>query len=240
MILTAHQPVYLPWLGLFKKIALADRYVSLNNVQYQRSDWNHRNQVRINGEVGWLSVPVKKKGYLGKKYIDIEIDNSQPWAKKHWCTLLFNYKKSPYFKKYIDFFEDTYQREWKTLVALNEYMLKWFLRELKINLLVESVSDKKVSGTKDDLIVNLCECMGANVFIFGKQGSNYVDVQKFTTKNVIPYFQEYQHPKYNQGMFDFVPYLSVVDLLFNEGDNSFDVIMSNNVDKNAINNFIKI
>ena len=87
MILTAHQPVYLPWLGLFHKIALADAFCYFDNVQYQIKDFNGRNKIKtINGPI-WLTVPVKSKGYRDKKINDIEIDNSQDWSKKHWKTM---------------------------------------------------------------------------------------------------------------------------------------------------------
>ena len=100
MILTAHQPVYLPWLGLFHKIALADVFVSFNQVQYQPKDWNNRNQVKTSAGPKWLSVPVKRAGYLEKTISDIEIDNSLPWARKHWKTLHLNYHRAPHFDRY--------------------------------------------------------------------------------------------------------------------------------------------
>ena len=65
MILTAHQPTYLPWLGLFHKIALADKFCFFDDVQYQPKDWNNRNKIKFsNGKENWLSVPVKRTNYL--------------------------------------------------------------------------------------------------------------------------------------------------------------------------------
>ena len=61
MILTAHQPVYLPWLGLFHKIALADQFISFDQVQYLPKDWNNRNKIKTPSGGIWLSVPVLKK-----------------------------------------------------------------------------------------------------------------------------------------------------------------------------------
>ena len=87
MVLTAHQPVYLPWLGLFHKISQADTFVSFDRVQYLPKDWNNRNRIKTaNGPV-WLSVPVLKKGHRDKALNEIEIDNRSPWRRKHWRTL---------------------------------------------------------------------------------------------------------------------------------------------------------
>ena len=107
MILTAHQPCYLPWLGLFNKIARADRFISFNQVQYQAKDWNNRNQIKTARGAQWLSVPVLRKGRLDRVYSDIKINNDIPWGRKHWNSLQANYGKAPHFKKYADYFECT-------------------------------------------------------------------------------------------------------------------------------------
>ena len=83
MILTAHQPTYLPWLGLFNKIALADKFVIFDTVQFLPKEWMSRNKIKSkNGEV-YLTVPVIKKSFLEKKTLEIKINNSVNWRRKH-------------------------------------------------------------------------------------------------------------------------------------------------------------
>jgi len=232
MILTAHQPVYLPWLGLFHKIALADEFVSFNQVQYQPKDWNNRNRVKTDTGALWLTVPVKRSGYLEKTISDIEIDNSLPWARKHWRTLHINYHKAPHFSRYADFFEDIYvQREWLRLVELNEFMLAWFLDELGIKRKLHSAADYNFQGTKSSLVLDMCCQLGATSYIFGAQGRNYADVPAFRAVGVEPLFQEYKHPKYPQQHGEFVSHLSIVDLMFNYGPASGEVLMSDNLQR---------
>ena len=101
MILTAHQPVYLPWLGLFHKIALAETFVYFDQVQYLPKDWMNRNKIRTKDGSIWLTVPVLRKGYRDLKSSEIEINNSINWQKKHLRSISLNYKKSPYFVKCI-------------------------------------------------------------------------------------------------------------------------------------------
>ncbi len=94
MILTAHQPVYLPWLGLFHKIALADKFVFFNQVQYLPKDWMNRNKIKTpTGEI-WLTVPVLRKGYRETVTSEIEINNDTDWKRKHLKSILINYKKA--------------------------------------------------------------------------------------------------------------------------------------------------
>ena len=106
MILTAHQPVYLPWLGLFHKISLADIFVYFDQVQYLPKDWMNRNEIKTATGPSWLTVPILKKGHRERKTSEIEINNEIDWRKKHLKTIKNNYCKSPFFEKYIHFFEE--------------------------------------------------------------------------------------------------------------------------------------
>jgi hypothetical protein len=203
-------------------------------VQYQPKDWNNRNQIKTAGEPIWLTVPVLRKGYLEKKVCDIAINNDTPWARKHWKSLQANYAKAPYFRKYADFFEDTYSRQWETLVALNEYMLRWFLDTLGVATAVDSAGDHDFRGQKGELVLDMCRKLGAAVYIFGAQGKDYADEAAFHEAGITPLFQDYRHPVYSQLYEDFQSHLSIVDLLFNCGDDSLDILMSGNLDRKSL------
>lgn len=230
MILTAHQPVYLPWLGLFHKIALADRFISFDQVQYLPKDWNNRNRIKTpNGPI-WLTVPVHRKGHRDKRICEIEINNALPWGRKHLKSLVVNYAKAPYFDRYIGFFEKVYTSEWRYLVDLNSYMLSWFLHILGLELPVDSAGHYDFEGSKGDLVLDMCLKLGAEKYIFGVQGKNYADIKSFEAAGVHPVFQEYNHPEYPQLHGDFISNLSIVDLLFNCGEESLKVILSGNAE----------
>lgn len=231
MILTAHQPVYLPWLGLFHKIALADLFVSFDQVQYQPKDWNNRNRIKTAQGPIWLSVPVLRKGYLDRTISDIEINNSEPWARKHWRSLQVAYAKAPYFSRYADFFEETYARRWERLVDLNAHMLRWFLDTLGIAVPVRSAAEWTFQGEKSDLVLDMCRQVGATTYIFGALGRDYADQETFAASGVGLHFQDYHHPAYAQMHGDFISHLSIVDLLFNCGDESRDILMAGNIDR---------
>jgi hypothetical protein len=226
--------VYLPWLGLFHKIALADQFISFDQVQYQPKDWNNRNRIKTQQGPIWLSVPVLRKGYLERNISDIEINNVEPWARKHWRSLKLAYAKAPHFARYADFFEDTYARQWHTLVELNAYMLAWFLDTLGIKVPVRSAGEWQFQGEKSALVLDMCRQVGASQYIFGIQGRDYADVPAFTAAGVKAHFQDYRHPEYPQLHGAFTPYLSIVDLLFNCGDESRDILLSGNITRAQI------
>ena len=234
MILTAHQPVYLPWLGLFHKIALAETFVYFDQVQYLPKDWMNRNKIRTKSGSIWLTVPVLRKGYRDLKTSEIEINNSIDWQKKHFRSISLNYKKSPYFENYIPFFEDVYSRKWKFLGELNEYMLKWFLDELGIKVNFLNANDFKFQGEKSSLILNMCKELNASTYIFGTLGKDYADVQEFEKNDIGLIFQNYNHPKYSQLYREFISHMSVIDLLFNHGPKSLEIILSNNISQKSI------
>ena len=225
MTLTAHQPVYLPWLGLFHKIASADTFVSYNRVQYLPKDWNNRNRIKTSSGPIWLTVPVLRSGYREVPLNELEINNGLPWARKHWRSLSLNYKKAPYFEEYARFFEETYSREWVGLAELNEHMLKWFIETLGLKVDFHLASDHDFRGQKSDLVLDMCRQMGAARFIFGTQGRDYADEGDFHQNGIQIAFQNYKHPEYPQLHGDFVPFLSVIDLLFNCGADSLAILM---------------
>ncbi len=231
MILTAHQPVYLPWLGLFHKIAVADEFVSFNQVQYLPKDWNNRNRIKTAQGPTWLTVPVLKSGHRDKKLTEIEINNNEPWQRKHWKSLSLNYKKAPHFERYAAFFEDVYLgREWRYLCELNDHMLRWFLDTLGITTLFRDAADHEFQGAKSALVLDMCVQLGADVYIFGALGKDYADRAAFEAAGVRPVFQDYVHPEYPQLFKGFESHLSIVDLLFNCGPDSLDILMSNQKD----------
>ena len=231
MILTAHQPVYLPWLGLFHKIAISDTYVYFDNVQYLPKDWMNRNKIKTNNDEIWLTVPVLRKTEFT---LQIKINNSVDWQKKHLRSISINYKKTEFFNEYFPFFEEVYNKKWDTLSNLNEYMLKWFLKQLKINVNFLKASELDLVGKKSELVLDMCKKLKATTYIFGELGKEYAETRKFQNEKIKTIFQKYNHPEYLQNNNQFISNLSIVDLLFNCGSKSLEIIMKNNITKEEL------
>jgi hypothetical protein len=227
MILTAHQPAYLPWLGLLHKIALADLFCFFDIVQYQRKDFNNRNKINTaNGPI-WLTVPVESKDRFNSVINDIKIINNG-WEKKHLRSIELNYKKTKYFNVYMPKLSEIILDENKYLSDLNYKILLYLLEVFNIDTKIVKASNFKLNGVKTDLVLDMCKQLKADKYIFGEQGNSYADVDAFNKAGVDVYFQKYKHPVYNQVGRDFVPYMSAIDLLFNEGLDGYDILMSGN------------
>lgn len=229
-VLTAHQSKYLPWLGLFHKIALATHYVAFDQVQYQKREFLNRNSVKApDGKAVRLTVPVQTAGRFDQRIDDTLIDNRTPWTRKHWRTMCMCYGKAPYFAPYAPFFEDLYQRRWERLVDLNRRLTQFLLEALGIEVAYLQAADYDFTGQGSDLVLDMCLTLGAGTYIFGEGGHDYADEEAFGRAGVQLVFQEYRHPVYPQLHGPFVPGLSVVDLLFNCGPESLETLFMGNM-----------
>jgi hypothetical protein len=220
VILTAHQPVYLPWLGLFHKIALAERYCIFDVAQYQTKDFNNRNKIKTQAGAS--------KNHYEKRIADVRIVNDG-WNRKHVKSIELAYKKAPYFEQYFPPLREILATPYELLTDLNTAMLELFLRQLGIAIPIVRATDYALEGTKSDLVLDMCLKLGADRYVFGAQGRNYADVDAFEKAGVRPYFQAYEHPVYPQLHGTFEPFMSVIDLLYNVGPESLNVLMSGNI-----------
>ena len=229
LLLSAHQPVYLPWLGLFHKIAVADLFVIFDIVPYSRKMFYNRNRIMgPNGPI-MLSVPVRFSRNDVRLHSEVELDNSQPWRKKHWRSIVSFYEKFPHFATYAGPLEAIYEGDWRRLVDLNEALLAQLMAFLKIETPVVRASGYDFQGQKSDLVLDMCRQLNADAYLFGALGRNYADLDAFAAGGVAPLFQDYRHPEYEQASGNpFEPNLSVLDLLFRHGSESLAILTADN------------
>jgi hypothetical protein len=228
MILSVHQPQYLPWLGYFEKIAKSDAFVFLDNVQYKEREFQNRNKIRTTDGWMWLTVPVISKGMGRQKVSDEAIDDGRRWRKQHLMSLKTSYANAEFFDRYFGFFEAVYAKTWEKLSDLNIHIIQHLLEELSITTTVYFESKLDVTATKTERIVQLCKKLGAKSYLSGIGGKDYLDEAQFSDAGVALAYQEFIHPIYRQQYMlsgdDFLPYMCMLDLLFNEGPRSGDII----------------
>jgi hypothetical protein len=226
MIVSVNQPAYLPWLGYFHRIAISDAHIVLDAVQFEKNGFTNRNKVRTHEGWCWLSVPVKTAGRFQELPISgLEIANEKAWAAKHWATLRFNYSKAPFFDQHARFFETVYARQWHKLSDLAREITEYLLSAFNIGTKLRLSSDMKVFGKKDELVLNLCRQLGATVYLSGQLGKNYLREELFREQGITVRYHNYQHPTYRQVYPGFEPYTAAIDLLFNTGPESREILM---------------
>ena len=223
MIVSVHQPQYLPWLGYFDKIAKSDVFVFLDNVQFKKNEWQNRNRIKTARGWQWLTVPVVHK--FPQKIREVKISNTEAWGKKHLQALITNYSKAVFFKDHIAFFESTYAREWHYLADLNIHIILYLAAALGLpETRFVKASKITLRDEATERLIDICKRVRANVYLSGKDGAKYMDTALFEKEGIQVVFQDYRHPQYSQLYGDFVPCLSAVDVLFNCGSESRSVV----------------
>jgi hypothetical protein len=218
------QPSYLPWLGYLAQMARSDVFVLYDDVQYDKHSWRNRNRIKTPQGEQWLTVPVRHRGQNWPTSREIRIDGQQDWARKHLQALRQNYARAPYFKDYAGLFESLLARRWDFLIDLNVAALSALADALGLRRDVRFSSELAVPGRGTERLVDICRRLGAGVFFEGAAGRDYIDESLFAAAGVRLEYQDYKHPVYPQLHGEFLPYLSVVDLLFNCGPASLEVL----------------
>lgn len=228
MILSVHQPQYIPWLGYFDKIDKSGCFVFLDNVQYKAREYQNRNKIVTDKGWIWLTVPVIIKGQAVQKIRDVKINDSFNWQRKHAKTLENFYNKAPFFKNYVSFLGSVYSSSWEKLADLNIHVIKYLLAEFKINTPLYYESELNISSRKTDRIIDICKKLNADTYLSGIGGRDYLEEDKFIKAGIKLEYQNFNHPVYCQcymkGEESFLPNMSAVDLLFNEGEKSIDIL----------------
>lgn len=225
MIVSINQPAYLPWLGYFHRIAVSNVHVVLDHVQFEKNSFTNRNKVRTADGWCWLTIPVRTAGKFGDLPINrIEIDNEKPWGRKHWSTLRLNYARAPYFQDHARFFDDIYQRSWTKLSDLVIEVTRYLLDTFGIQTKLIFSSQLAIAGKKEELLLNLCRELGATEYLSGPLGRNYLRQEVFHSHAISVRYDDYQHPTYPQAYSGFEPFMAAIDLLFNVGPGSLEVI----------------
>ena len=228
MIVSINQPAYLPWLGYFHRIAVSDLHIVLDHVQFEKNGFTNRNKIRTNDGWQWLTVPLRTKGQFGSLEINrIEIDGASNWAKKHWAAIRQHYGKAPFFPMHSPFFEETFQQPWMRLDDLLWRTTLYLLEALGIRTLLRRSSEMEPQGHKDELVLDLCRKAGATHYLSGSLGRDYLREPLFAEAGVRVSFQDYSHPQYRQLHTRFEPHMAAIDLLFNYGPESLDILMHN-------------
>lgn len=228
MIVSVHQPQYIPWLGYFDKIRKSDCFVFLDRVQYKEREFQNRNKILTRAGWIWLTVPVISKG-LGRQLISgVEIDNSAGWGREHSLSIKSAYGRAEFWPLHAPFFEDLYARQWKKLAELNVHIIEYLMKTLAITTPVRFEAELGICGTKTDRIIEICAKLKADTYLSGAGGRDYLEEDKFTKAGIKLEYQDFVHPVYRQQFMktkeDFQPHMSALDLIFNEGPSSGDIL----------------
>lgn len=222
------QSNFIPWRGYFDMINDVDLFVFYDEVQYTKNDWRNRNKIYSQQGLSWISVPVEYS--LGQTIIETKIKNSQPWQKEHWNKLENAYRKAPYWNMYKDFFHDVYfNKEWEFLYELNRYLIQYISKEfLGIKTEFADSRDFDSRGERAQKLLSLLISIGAKDYVSGPAAKCYLPEEEFKKSGINVIWKDYSgYKEYKQIKEPFEPGVSILDVLFNTGEDASNYIFKN-------------
>jgi hypothetical protein len=225
--LSASQPYFAPFGGLFCKAHMSDVFVIMDSVQFPRgTTWVTRNRFKNDQGALWLTIPVWKKG-LGLQRIDrVAICHEGRWQRKHLESIKGAYAHAPYFADHLDFLQGLFTERYERLIDFNLAVIRHLLRNLEIRTEVELLSELGIQATGSRCLVETCRKLGACRFLAQAPAKKYLDIPLFEKADIELAFFQPHSPVYPQLWGGFLPNLSVFDMLFNCGPKARQILLS--------------
>lgn len=227
-VFAMHQPNYLPWLGFFHKMAHTDVFVYLDHVQVPRGQsFAARNRVKTPQGPTWLTVPLSvPSGQEGKAlYTEVSFAD-ESWKKNHLKTLKFNYTRADHFDEVFGMYREIVEPA-SDFADMNMALIDAFAGYLDID--AERVRQSELGedfGQKNQLIIELAGEIGADVYLSGTGGgTEYNDPEVLGEHGIELRYDDFEHPRYDQLWGEFESHLSIIDLLFNHGPESREILL---------------
>lgn len=210
------QSSYIPWKGYFDLVNRADEFIFLDDVQFTRRDWRSRNKIKTSVGGEWLTIPV---GFnIDWKISDVEMIN-QTWKGKHKKTITQNYSKAACFQQFKFILDELYDNDITNLSEYNQRVIRLISNLLGINNKLSDSSVYSPQGKSTDRLIDILKKAGATKYLSGPSAKNYLNEKLFDKESIeLEYFSYNGYPEYRQLYGPFLHEVSILDLLFNEGE----------------------
>lgn len=215
------QSNYIPWKGYFDLIASVNEFIIYDEMQYTKNDWRNRNKIKTPKGVSWITIPVRIEK-LSQAINQTQTLNNN-WVIKHLKTLQANYAKAKYFKKHKDFIFDLYHQASKTtnLSEINYIFIENICEFLNIKTKLSLSTGYNLIDGKTERLIDLIKQSEGTHYISGPAAKSYIDLRLFNESDISLEWMDYSNYKeYNQLYPPFDHGVSILDLIFNEGENS--------------------
>ncbi|MFA4833315.1 MAG: WbqC family protein [Patescibacteria group bacterium] len=226
MKVSIFQPTYLSWLGFYKAIAWADKFVFLDDVQYESHSWQSRNRIKTaTGEL-ILTVPIIRN--FPQNINRVKINYSCDWIKGHLKSIQMNYSRANFFKESFPLLESFYKTKPESLLELNVGIIKGICKFLDIKTDLYFSSNLGVGDLqKNKKVVAILKKMEVGQYLYAEGAWEYmekeIDLYRNNKIQLVPL--KFVHPVYRQLYGEFVPRLSIIDIIFNCGkDKTIEII----------------
>lgn len=210
-----HQPDFIPYLGFFHRLLYADVFVILDNVQFLRRGWHHRDMIKTKDGEKWVTLGVKKAPQ--NTPINEIVLNHEKWKEQHLNLFTQNYRKAPFYEEIFPYIVDLYAKEYENMIDINLDSINMLIKLFDIKIDISFASEYRITTKANELLVDIVKSVKGTQYLSGIGAKDYYDEQPFREANIKVIWQDFEHPTYEQLHGEFIPYLSSIDLLFNCG-----------------------
>jgi len=220
------QSNYIPWKGYFDIIGSVDEFVLYDDMQYTKNDWRNRNKIKTQNGLQWLSIPVRQES-LHQKINETKIIDPK-WNINHWRSIAQSYAKAPHFKAYKDQFEALYMSAtMETISEINRHFIDAICAMLEIKTVIRDSREFVLADGKSERLLALNQDLGATTYLSGPAAKDYLDESIFIAAGMKVEWMDYSgYSEYHQLFPPFEHGVSVIDLIFNEGENAKNFLKS--------------
>ncbi len=223
------QSNYIPWKGYFDAINTMDEFILYDDMQFTKRDWRNRNLIKTPNGLHWLTIPVEVKGKFFQKISETKISDAS-WNKSHWSTLKQCYSQSGCWKETKDFVEELYSNATSEYLSeINYHFIEGICKFLKIVTPIRFSGEFVLAEGKTERLVDLCKQLDATDYYSGPAAKNYMDESLFVKENIAVHYFDYSgYQEYPQLNPPFEHGVSMLDLLFNTGNDAVKYMKSFN------------
>lgn len=213
------QPYFMPYIGYWQLMKAVDKYVVYDDVNFIKRGWANRNNILLNGEPYMFFVALSGASQ-NKLFNEIDIIDDFGKLKK---TLYYAYNRAPYYEKTMQLLDEIFEYHDKNLARFLYHSFSVVLNYLNIHteLIMSSLIEKENNLRGQDKIINICTLLHADRYINAIGGQELYDYDEFALNGIELKFLQPNSVSYPQYKNDFVPNLSIIDvLMFNGKENT--------------------
>lgn len=209
------QPTYLPWIGFFGQIEVADVFVFYDDVQFVHRSYQRRNRVRTPQGWTYLSVPVETT--LGETIAQVRINNDIAWREEHRQSIDRLYRQASSYENHEGLLDDLYGNRHSSLGEMTIAQAKRTAEELGISADYVASSALRPAGAKTARLIDTLKKVDADAYLTGPAARDYVEPERFKEAGIDLFWFVFDHPVYEQRFPGFEPYMACIDMILNVG-----------------------
>jgi WbqC-like protein family len=208
------QPYIFPYIGYFQLIKAVDKFILYDDVNFINRGWINRNRILVNGKDSMFTVPLKDASQNKLiNQIDVNWDNN--WKSKFLKTIEQSYKKAPFYVEILPIIEESIEVKEGEFSKIIEQNIRLICKYLDIETEIVSSSSiyQNINKKAQERILDICLQEKANHYINPIGGLELYDKEVFSQENMQMNFIKSLPVEYKQFKNDFVPWLSIIDVL---------------------------